>query len=280
MYDSLRKRQWKICAVCGIEFLAHYPDQKTCSYKCSGIGFRKIRQPKECLSCRETYYPPPNRYVISKYCSQACFHVEHKKYRGTHHPLYRGKIKKKCIYCGKEYLVNLGRSLSARFCSKSCHYQSMGIRLSCEYCGREIRRSPSSIIGDKHHYCSKRCHGLGIRTISNRPCLNCGRIYKPTYGDFAPTFHYESKFCCRSCMDEYKRNKTILICRECGKPFQTRKYLNNTAIYCSRECHYKSIDSNIKAYRTRYLKGITGPVVEKYMASKILQYKLRRSLNV
>lgn len=75
--------------------------------------------------------------------------------------------------------------------------------------------------------------GLCIEIIMVKNCKQCGKKFKTI-----PSISKKGKgkFCSRECVDVSKQHRIQLICKICGKHFQTIHSRKNVAKYCSRKC--------------------------------------------
>src|SRR5215510_8041845 len=95
-----------------------------------------------------------------------------------------------CQHCGKIFRPK-NKSHPGKYCSPSCYHASRvappEIRL-CRRCGAPLEASRR-----KRTYCSQRCLYAFGPPILSRPCLTCGRSFRPLHRAFA------GKFCSHSC---------------------------------------------------------------------------------
>ena len=88
-------------------------------------------------------------------------------------------VRKKCLVCGKEIEVkesNLRRGWG-KYCSKKCQAASQrkGKWVECDYCGKEVYKSPKDIRRSKRnkYFCSVSCHcsweNKNVRCGENSP---------------------------------------------------------------------------------------------------------------
>lgn len=122
--------------------------------------------------------------------------------------------KRYCDSCGKEFYVQ--PHLKKKNCSSECAHASTAKKLStkikvkCDYCDKEIERTPSRILNNKHNFCNGVCHGkwksenlIGTNNPQykriKRNCSNCGKAI-----DIIPSRdEHENIYCDRTCMAEH-----------------------------------------------------------------------------
>lgn len=131
----------------------------------------------------------------------------------------------------------------------------------CECCGEEFETPAHEynryLRGDKKHItCSRLCanrlnasRNKGENNINHKDkvkliCEFCGKEYF-----VSPSVAADSKFCCRSCKDDYRkeRSNVIINCKYCGKELKITKYQHEHGkVYCSRQCSGKDKDSKVE----------------------------------
>lgn len=122
-------------------------------------------QPKQCLTCGETFQPKYNRVV---YCSDLC---------------RRGEGK--CVTCGKPFLIKKGAT--GRYCSRDCWYDSAEDRMiPCPICQTPFKSSSKT--------CSPECgREYFQRNLPKREnyCAHCGTLLVDKKKN--------ARYCSRSC---------------------------------------------------------------------------------
>jgi predicted DNA-binding protein YlxM (UPF0122 family) len=73
----------------------------------------------------------------------------------------------------------------------------------CDYCGKRIHKSPSSLKLYKHHYCSKDCQAKGQDKKIKGRCDYCGKVItiKRCYNKF------QHHYCSRKCLYLHRKNE-------------------------------------------------------------------------
>jgi 5-methylcytosine-specific restriction endonuclease McrA len=66
-------------------------------------------------------------------------------------------------------------------------------------------------------------------------CLHCGKTY---------IGNPDSKYCGYGCSHASRKRRVTLVCQECGREFERQEW-NSNAKFCSCECTYKNMSSNI-----------------------------------
>lgn len=152
------------------------------------------------------------------------------------------------------------------------------VMIKCDYCGKELSRTPYQINRSKHHFCSKKCKGLYKRNKVKVKCDYCGKeflkykcevekglrkghthnycskeCYKKTQLKKPPDKICKScgklfsvtsqtninEFCCKRCFHDYNTKDRIeCICEECGKKFYMLESVAKYRKYCSQKCKY------------------------------------------
>lgn len=122
-------------------------------------------------------------------------------------------IKNGCTQCGRPVYRSHGRMNENRkfgwkvYCSRKCEYEhkSKGQLLSCENCGKRLRRPPHAI--SPHNYCSSSCAAI----VNNRKCLKGHAKIKPklkTYIECGERFRKSmgnKKYCSMKCKNKAER---------------------------------------------------------------------------
>lgn len=173
-------------------------------------------------------------------------------------------IEKTCLSCGKIFFVEKYRKDTAKYCSRECHDigQVNQKIVKCEWCGKEVKLSPSKIKKHKHHFCSLACVGKwnGQRNSSQikKTCVICGKEY-----EVAPYRDKDSVTCSVKCQNEWqskyrvrennprwKGGDILVTCQECGKFFPVSHYRATTkdanhARFCSLKCKHDYWEKNV-----------------------------------
>lgn len=176
------------------------------------------------------------------------------------------KIKKACKQCGKEFEVYPCHKKHS-FCSSDCRgkFYVERFKYTCIICGNIFHRAPSNCRGTKGKYCSKKCHDFGRRIY--RICPQCGISYY--------RLNKHPVFCSNRCRIENIRKNQTRDCLVCGKSFRNggAGKSKNTQ-FCSKSCAYVGRDIKF------LLPNRAIQIIDKFVLAKILQFKIRRSLNV
>lgn len=131
---------------------------------------------------------------------------------------------------------------------------------SCEICGTEYYSRPSHYNRVTHHFCSKKCLGIGETgnknhrwKDNNKNCEWCGKEYKP--------HTQRQKYCSSKCMgaNRHDKNSVDVLCPICDKSFSVKRALyregrNCCSIKCKDMFHSKEMDG---AGNSNWLGGIT-----------------------
>ena len=88
-------------------------------------------------------------------------------------------LKRKCIICNKIFPIKEFHAKKGwgKYCSKKCQYigQKKGKKLQCDYCGKNIYRTPRDFrkSKSKKFFCSRKCHcaweNKNVRCGENSP---------------------------------------------------------------------------------------------------------------
>lgn len=179
------------------------------------------------------------------------------------------------------------------------------IKKICRQCGKEIWTYPC--LSKRKNFCSKECsnkHRSGPRVVYQYECAMCGKMVSLT----SKRHHYDrhgARYCSPECSRIGSRVPNVkLTCKHCGKIFElrnsiytsaTRKATGHSADCCSQKCSIQYLMSKDDNWLRGILTGILfGPgytrstgnrlnlssLQKKYIEAKILESKLRRSLNV
>lgn len=152
-------------------------------------------------------------------------------------------IKKVCLTCGKEFHVPKHREDSAKFCLRECKHTFGRTNRECLFCGKPF----VTINWLDKIYCSHKCADESKKRRVIKKCMICGKKYEVQ--EYADT---TSKYCSIKCRNKgisktlkgkFKgeksplyREKTVKVCKYCGKEFKVYQYRKNTANHCSIRC--------------------------------------------
>lgn len=42
------------------------------------------------------------------------------------------------------------------------------VEVTCEFCGKQVKKTPANISKQKHHFCNSRCYGLYLADVNNK----------------------------------------------------------------------------------------------------------------
>ena len=95
----------------------------------------------------------------------------------------------------------------------------------CESCG-----GPFVASDRENSFCSAACYHVSLRTLANRPCLHCGKEFKPRFRDDG------KKYCSQDCASNAQVvPREDRFCVICGSGFRP-KYPSDAKATCSQAC--------------------------------------------
>lgn len=148
--------------------------------------------------------------------------------------------------CGNRYYSHSDRPLKGPVICSAC--RNVNRWRECEHCGSKFLAKWRN---DPKVYCSTACMGAAKKVLWERPCLECGTMYKPK--------RKSARWCSEQCAG-IGRRKPEVPCAWCGELFWGRK----GAKYCGRAC----------AGKAKRKKARTSPVCGlRYYADLMLLYK-------
>jgi hypothetical protein len=101
----------------------------------------------------------------------------------------------------------------------------------CYQCGKDFETFPAEIKKGGGRYCSRQCYYDAHKKV-DCICKHCGN----TFQEHPSTYHlYGGKYCSRECYNQSRPRKTKLVCKRCGKDFESYK---KESKYCSRKCYH------------------------------------------
>ena len=152
-----------------------------------------------------------------------------KKTRGR----YTTHVVKNCPICNTQFSRPPSQA-KAMYCGRACadiaQTTSERFDFTCEECGKVFRATKDH--GADRRFCSRKCFCAKGADLSEKPCPNCGDIFKP--GRSTHTADKANMYCSVKCRGEAMRNGEEKDCLNCGKPF----YITPSQSYgcCSIEC--------------------------------------------
>ncbi len=170
-------------------------------------------------------------------------------------------MEKVCLICGKHFTVTGKRTLTAKYCSRKCAdiAQNRKVTLTCEWCGKTFKLSPSKAQKSEHHFCCLKClgawNGKQQEKQVKKVCVICGKEYSVKECD-----SHSSVTCSIKCQSEWQRRYRVgenasnwrgggkmIKCQQCGKLFYARRYkaLDGTAKFCSQKCKQEHWKNNV-----------------------------------
>ncbi len=230
-FSRVRRRNSLVsikCTQCGKKFkirklILEKPRIRKASFFCSPKCRRLYRAKKKrcCLHCKKIFWVTAwaARSGGGKYCSQKC----RGDYKKLHPPSHPRKEKRPCKNCGKPVERYLSQFKAGRgnFCSRECQWvqrsakaEQERILVSCEQCGKKIRKTKSRIeisarLG-RNFYCSRNCIKKAFQNKVERNCWVCGTVFEvvPSRGD--------AKYCSEKCLKWGNAAQASLLGRRRG----------------------------------------------------------------
>lgn len=115
----------------------------------------------------------------------------------------------------------------------------------CLFCKKQFQVNS---ITKNHKYCSKKCFYLNRKTINEKECLNCKKLFV--------SYYKNTIFCSKACKNEYSNKQNSIVykkeCEHCHKQYDYYKNMKNwfkegqcngkkyhgvdSSKYCSYEC--------------------------------------------
>ena len=175
-----------------------------------------------CEHCGKVFESNRKKRFCSRYCAYKHRYETVDKYK--HIPVDHEE--KNCKYCGARFKPNHERQL---YCSPNCQrkdwYSSNRRKgVYCIVCGKEIIGGSG---GSK--YCSEECSDKAHTKI----CKECGKEFVPKY---AGHYRDDVQYCSPECASNAQKDKTLYVCKHCGKTFHRRKQETDQCLFCSRQC--------------------------------------------
>jgi len=200
------------------------------------------------------------------------------------------KVKKICPRCAVEFYVWPSHVKRRKYCSMHCCAKGK-IKRTCEFCKKEFYVYPSRLNRPNHvvKFCSYSCSAFKKWKEGRfwKNSLSRSEVVKKNMSKAKQKLMAENPEICIKYkkLASFAREKYSLMrepmrrhnCLNCGKTFH-RNLAHGK--YCSKKCVYESANRLLSMIQTKYFRGLTGPIIEKYLAVKLLQFKIRRSLNV
>ena len=120
--------------------------------------------------------------------------------------------------------------------------------IACSICQTIIYRRPRDIDKSKsgNVFCSKACYGLGTRTLKDRECDHCNKVYRPV--------HASSKYCSKSCSTKQSRKGE----RGIGKNRSQSRLIKLKELFNFDSCMVEGCTYNITYDIHRVVEGKDG----------------------
>jgi len=201
------------------------------------FGNKKNTINKICNNCNKSFEVPPSRSQ-AKFCSIACRAIKimpKQELTG---------VTKICKNCNKDFYVQAYRAEKANFCSRECGYKHKSDKNKkvCPICQKSFTAKKEQT------YCSRECGRCSPRSIIPPKRLMLPRITKQCLHCSAPFIvpnNSKKKYCSRKCNTSSQRRRASKVCKHCGKSFEVRLYLKESAKFCSNSC---SVNFNFLPY--------------------------------
>lgn len=141
----------------------------------------------------------------------------------------------RCNYCKKDFKCRQDKP--QKYCSRKCFAKAKTVcnhNFICQHCGKEFIESHYP--GRNPKFCNRKCF-IEHNQIKKK-CLNCNKEFT------VQKSQNNRKFCSQTCSNRYNQpknpdKKSVFICKECGKRFETWVYRNPN--FCSRKCTNRNI---------------------------------------
>lgn len=203
----------KICPVCGVVFIDNkHPEKITCSYKCSGIARRSLKD-SICEQCGKTF----NAGGSPRFCSRECYD----NFRTESRPI--------CEHCGKRVPRN-GTPAARRkrcFCSQECKVLHLKPKpRPCVNCGAIIvpikfmAATGKFIAHNAGKTCSAKCQNEWIRNNPERKAkisaAFTGNLHPNWQGGKSAFNNTSNRGTGWSTVSEKARKRDKYTCQLCG----------------------------------------------------------------
>ena len=108
----------------------------------------------------------------------------------------------------------------------------MPIFLSCDHCGKPVKRKPSDV-KSKKVFCSPQCLGQSRKTSVDVECAYCGKSFERMPSQLKE----QNNFCSPLCANTFRQDRTVVTCDHCGCSFEKwTNRVNEKGNYCSKRC--------------------------------------------
>lgn len=182
-----------------------------------------------CEHCGKQFESERKKRFCSRFCAYRHRYEDKddRGYSGRRNPVVNDP--KKCKNCGKTFIPCKKNQL---YCSSQCqtndwYRNNRSKKVYCVVCGKQI---PEANGGSR--YCSEQCRDKAHTKI----CKECGKEFVPKYNG-----HYDdsAQYCSVECANNAQKDKSLYVCKQCGKIFHRRKRGEDQCEFCSRECSGK-----------------------------------------
>ena len=119
---EFKKKEAKVCVICGKKFMPYRPQQQCCSNMCRHLLNRKYKEElvtpfvdKVCPICKRVFNTNNPR---KRYCSSACYDT-YQEIRNAHKK--HNETERVCALCGKTFYSS---HFMQKYCSHECYDES------------------------------------------------------------------------------------------------------------------------------------------------------------
>lgn len=263
----------KLCLNCGKVMKvrpSHYSRKKYCSRECqhshhkknSPEAWQKMTTKKDvkCTNCGIIFKRKPSVLGQNNFCSRDCRNQYLRLNRNKINQHLKKQVTLKCVICNKDFSVIDSRKETAKYCSKECLGKANGqrsrvqytnrIEVSCENCGKTIKKKPSTI---KHwNFCSISCMGEYYAMSGSFSGTNSGtwkggdiEYYGPNWREQRRKARKRDNYTCQDCgitEQEYGKELSvhhIIPFRHFEGNWKQANRLSNLISLCEYPCHRK-----------------------------------------
>lgn len=145
-----------------------------------------------------------------------------------------------CDYCGRELSRSPSQIHKTNFCDHVCsaQYRKQKVTLVCDFCGKEFERKQSAALGRLYHFCSHECYSQYRQ--ERQPVTKCDYCDRLISRSVSSLNKFNHCFCGLDCRNKFMQKREKTHCYYCGTNIERPPSLlqDKKHVFCDSDCYH------------------------------------------